>query len=213
MNENLDNELKELGAKVADDMGYTRKDENPQRPKTSFAFKPQGKILIGGAGILFLIILIALFSGRGDKLSPEDLPSIQFGLNQFEQRITRLEGIYDKIGFLEKQGEELQESLAETGKSARFLALRLDKLTQNVDGLQKIVAPLPAKTEGPLTIQRKTFPLVKARYHEVRRGDSLYRIAQQYGTSVGELCRLNNMTPNQVIHPGQKLLVAPDSRQ
>lgn len=213
MNENLDNEMKELGAKVADDMGYTRKDENPQRPKASFAFKPQGKILIGGAGIILLIILIALFSGRGDKLSPEDLPSIQFGLNQFEQRITRLEGIYDKIVFLEKQGEELQESLAETGKSARFLALRLDKLTQNVDRLQKIVAPLPAKTEGPLTIQRKTFPLVKGRYHEVRRGDSLYRIAQQYGTSVGELCRLNNMTPNQVIHPGQKLLVAPDSRQ
>ncbi len=213
MNENLDNEMKELGAKVTDDMGYTRKDENPQRPKASFAFKPQGKILIGGAGILFLIILIALFSGRGDKLSPEDLPSIQFGLNQFEQRITRLEGIYDKIGFLEKQGEELQESLAETGKSARFLALRLDKLIQNVDRLQKIVAPLPAKTKGPLTIQRKTFPLVKGRYHEVRRGDSLYRIAQQYGTSVDELCRLNNMTRNQVIHPGQKLLVAPDSRQ
>ena len=213
MNENLDNEMKELGAKVTDDMGYTRKDENPQRPKASFAFKPQGKILIGGAGILFLIILIVLFSGRGDKLSPEDLPSIQFGLNQFEQRITRLEGIYDKIGFLEKQGEELQESLAETGKSARFLALRLDKLTQNVDRLQKIVAPLPAKTEGPLTIQRRTFPLFKGRYHEVRRGDSLYRIAQQYGTSVDELCRLNNMTPNQVIYPGQRLLVAPDSHQ
>ena len=213
MNENLDKEMKELGAKVADDMGYTRKDENPQRPKTSFAFKPRGKILIGGAGIILLIILIALFSGRGDKLSPEDLPSIQSGLNQLEQKITRLEGIYDKIGFLEKQGEELQESLAETGKSARFLALRLDKLTQNVDRLQKIVAPLPAKTEGPLTIQRKTFPLVKGRYHQVRRGDSLYRIAQQYGTSVDELCRLNNMTRNQVIHPGQKLLVAPDSRQ
>jgi len=213
VNENLDKEMKELGAKVADDMGYTRKDENPQRPKASFAFKPQGKILIGGAGILFLIILIVLFSGRGDKLSPEDLPSIQFGLNQFEQRITRLEGIYDKIVFLEKQGEELQESLAETGKSARFLALRLDKLTQNVDRLQKIVAPLPAKTEGPLTIQRKAFPLVKGRYHEVRRGDSLYRIAQQYGTSVGELCRLNNMTPNQVIYPGQRLLVAPESHQ
>jgi LysM repeat protein len=205
--------MKELGAKVADDMGYTRKDENPQRPKASFAFKPRGKILIGGAGIILLIILIALFSGRGDKLSPEDLPSIQFGLNQLEQKITRLEGIYDKIGFLEKQGEELQESLAETGKSARFLALRLDKLTQNVDRLQKIVAPLPAKTEGPLTIQRKTFPLVKGRYHQVRRGDSLYRIAQQYGTSVDELCRLNNMTRNQVIHPGQKLLVAPDRRR
>lgn len=208
MNENLDNEMKELRAKVADDAGYTRKDENHRRPKASFAFKPQRKTLIGGASILLLIILIALFSGRGDELSPQD-PRLE----QLEQRMTRLEGIYDKIIFLEKQGEELQDSVAEAGKSARFLALRLDKLSQNVDRMEKGVASLPAKTKAPLTIQRRTFTLAKGRYHEVRPGDSLYRIAQQYGTSVDELCRLNNMSPNQVIHPGQRLLVAPDSNQ
>jgi ATP-dependent protease ClpP protease subunit len=30
---------------------------------------------------------------------------------------------------------------------------------------------------------------------------------------VGELCRLNSMTPNQVIYPGQRLLVAPEGTQ
>jgi len=208
MNENLDNEMKELRAKVADDTGYTRKEENRRRPKASFAFKPRRKTLIGGAGILLLIILIALFSGRGDELSPQD-PR----LDQLERRMTRLEGIYDKIVFLEKQGEELQDSVAEAGKSARILALRLDKVSQNVDRLEKGGASVPVKTKAPLTIQRRTFTLAKGRYHEVRPGDSLYRIAQEYGTSVDELCRLNNMSPNQVIHPGQRLLVAPDSNQ
>jgi len=75
------------------------------------------------------------------------------------------------------------------------------------------VTPLPGKTKAPLAIQRKTFPLAKGRYHEVRRGDSLYRIALQYGTSVDELCRLNNMSRNQVIYPGQRLLVAPEGNQ
>jgi LysM repeat protein len=208
MNENLDNEMKESRGKIADDIGYASKDENHRRPKASFAFKPQKKILIGGAGILLLIILIALFSGRGDELPPQD-----FRLNQLEEKITRLEGIRDTIVFLEKQGEELQQSVAEARKSARSLTLRLDKLSQNVDRLQKGVAPLPGKTKAPLAIQRKTFPLAKGRYHEVRRGDSLYRIALQYGTSVDELCRLNNMSRNQVIYPGQRLLVAPEGNQ
>jgi len=53
------------------------------------------------------------------------------------------------------------------------------------------------------------FSLDKGRFHEVRPEDSLYRIAQQYGISVEELCRLNHITPNQVIDIGQKLLVAP----
>ena len=48
----------------------------------------------------------------------------------------------------------------------------------------------------------------KARYHEVGKGETLSRIAQKYGITVDELCRLNKITPKTVIQPGQKLLVA-----
>lgn len=45
------------------------------------------------------------------------------------------------------------------------------------------------------------------RYHQVRPGESLWSIAQQYKTSVETLRRLNNLAPHQAIHPGQKLLI------
>lgn len=43
------------------------------------------------------------------------------------------------------------------------------------------------------------------KYHKVGKGDSLYSIAQRYGMSVDELCRLNGIKKTKAIQPGQKL--------
>ena len=215
MNENPDKGMKGCMGEIANALRNIRKDENTRRPKAPLDFKAQRKTLIlGGAGILLLlIILITLFSTGGSEISTEYLASIQARFNQLEERLTRLEGMEDKIVFLGKQDKELRQYVAETERSGRSLTKRLDKLTQKLDQLKKTTASAPAKTETPLTIQREPFSLDKGRYHEVRSGDSLYWIAQQYGTSVDKLCRLNDMTPNQVIYPGQKLLIAPEDNQ
>ena len=214
MNENLDNEMKEFEKQIADDLGYTRKDENTRRRKSILNFNPRRKTLIlGGAGILILIVLIALFSGGDNKLSTGDLTSIQVKLDQLENRLTHLEGMEARIASLERQEKGWEQSVAEVDRSGKSLTQRLDKLAQKVDQLETRVASAPAKTEAPDPIQRRPFPPDKGRYHEVRSGESLYRIALQYGVTVDELCRLNNLTPEQAIHPGQKLLVAPERNQ
>ena len=46
------------------------------------------------------------------------------------------------------------------------------------------------------------------RYHEVRPNDTLSQIAQKYGITVDDLCRLNKITPKTLIRPGQKLLIS-----
>lgn len=43
--------------------------------------------------------------------------------------------------------------------------------------------------------------------HTVRHGESLWKIAARYGTSVAELCALNAIVPSSVIIPGTKLTV------
>ena len=53
----------------------------------------------------------------------------------------------------------------------------------------------------------------KGRHHVVRPGDTLSGIAQQYGLTVKELCRLNKISPKTVIHRGRKLLITPGSLQ
>lgn len=45
-------------------------------------------------------------------------------------------------------------------------------------------------------------------YHRVRRGDTLGKIARRYGTSVGQLCRWNDMRSTDTLYPGQSLVVS-----
>jgi LysM repeat protein len=45
-------------------------------------------------------------------------------------------------------------------------------------------------------------------YYTVQKGDSLWKIAQKYGTTVANLARINQIDPNKPIYIGQKLRVA-----
>ncbi len=42
-------------------------------------------------------------------------------------------------------------------------------------------------------------------YHKVRRGETLSHIARKHGTTVAAICRLNRITKDVVLHPGQIL--------
>ncbi|HQW88032.1 MAG TPA: LysM domain-containing protein, partial [Flavobacteriales bacterium] len=45
-------------------------------------------------------------------------------------------------------------------------------------------------------------------FHTVAKGDHLYAIAEQYGTSIQALCDLNGITRRSILRVGQQLLVA-----
>ena len=44
-------------------------------------------------------------------------------------------------------------------------------------------------------------------FHEVERGDYLYKIAKKYGTNVSELCKLNGIRRNKPLRIGEKIRV------
>jgi murein DD-endopeptidase MepM/ murein hydrolase activator NlpD len=45
-------------------------------------------------------------------------------------------------------------------------------------------------------------------YHRVQQGDSLFKIARVYGTTVSKICRLNNLTEKSKLQKGQVLRVS-----
>ncbi len=50
--------------------------------------------------------------------------------------------------------------------------------------------------------------VVDVKYHKVKRGDSLYSIATELGTTIERLCELNHITKRQKLRPGQILRYA-----
>ncbi|MEA3361635.1 MAG: LysM domain-containing protein [Thermodesulfobacteriota bacterium] len=182
--------------------------------KTSSDFRVQRKTLpLGITGILFLIILIAIFLGIGNDVSMEDLSEVQAKLNHLDKRLTQLEGIEDKIvSFIKQQKEFLHyvENLNESGSSP---AQQPDKLVKRFGQMKKGVTSVPAKSEASSEIKMKPFSSGTGHHHIVRPGDSLSLIAQLHGMSVDELCRLNQISLDRIIYPGQKLLLSPDNRQ
>jgi LysM repeat protein len=139
-----------------------------------------------------LLLLIALFfacCGCQKRNYAEELDSIQARLTLIEQRLTQLEKMEQKISTFEFRLKELQKSVS-----------RLDNL----------IAEIP---RAPQAIKTQPNEQSEGRYHTVNPGDSLSHIARENGLSVEELRRFNNLTEDQVIYPGQKLLLEPGSTQ
>jgi len=63
---------------------------------------------------------------------------------------------------------------------------------------QRLVIPSASPTPEPIT---------REQVHVVQRGETLYRIAQRYGTTVQALVAANNLANPNLIHWGQKLII------
>ena len=166
----------------AKDLSHTWKKEDCRRPKTLLGFKLPGWALgFWGVRVLLLVVVSPFLFGCGNGESKEELSSIKTRLDQVQERLTRLDEVEKRLTQIEG-----------TKQKMAHLETQVEKLERSISKLNKPVAP---RTK-------------KGRYHEVRQGDSLFKIAQKHGITVEELCRLNKITSKAVIRPGQKLLVA-----
>jgi len=209
MNEDyFDRTVEDFDAEPDDDMGYSPRDESATRQKSFLGFST--KILIfGGAVILLIVILIALFSGGDSEVSTKDVAAVSTRVDLLENRLTRLEEVELRIASLQEQGNMLRESLRETQTAIKSLSQKVNELTKRLEaqGKEAFAEVKESKTSEGASEKPASSP--EQRVHEVRRGENLYRISSKYGLTVDELCRLNNISRNQPIYPGQKLTIAP----
>lgn len=197
---------------ISSNPDYIRSGRPIRRYQVPFYSRSRSKILIlVGIGIIILIVLIAIFFRGGNNPSTEAYTALLARVNTLEKNLTRLEEIENRVVLLEKQDKRLRQSVVETKQSGKSLTRQLDKLTQNMTNLEKRMSSVTAKAPAPGAVQKMPLSQAKGRYHEVSRGDTLYKIAKIYGISLSELRRLNNFTRDQAIYPGQKVLVAPAS--
>jgi LysM repeat protein len=61
----------------------------------------------------------------------------------------------------------------------------------------------PSGTRAPASAAVASKPVT----HTVRRGETLYRIADKYQVTVDQICALNSITANGVLYPGTRLKI------
>ncbi len=212
MNNSFNEKIEILKQALAQDSECSGYDQTAWPPRKRPRLKAKGKTLIlGSIGILLVIILVALFFRSGNDYDPsrDDFIILEDRLNQLEAKIKYLEGIERRISSLEERVRRQPSHPAGIQELGSPLTEKSEQPTGSLDRVEKAARP----TQAPSPTQEKPSSSKKARYHEVRSGETLYRIARNHSITVGELCRNNNISPEQPIHPGQRLLVAPESTQ
>ncbi len=168
-------------------------------------------ILYGLAGVvgLILILVIVLFFRTGREASYAEVDNLH----------SRLENLESQMNRFEHREEERQRVIAQYMQSDQDLKSRLDAQRETIDDLRQKIAALekaaqrpapapPAPAQTPPRQETRPAPAAQDKItHEVQRGENLFRIGLQYNISVDELLRLNNLSPNDSIHPGQKIIV------
>jgi hypothetical protein len=159
--------------------------------------------ILGGIGVLVLIGLIILWASGDDNGAYEKrLNDIEKRIDLLQDRLVTLEGIRERFGQRQKNFESFNTRLNQVEASS---AKRMDRIAKQLKSLERKIGASKPKTSAPKPAAQKT----PNRIHHVRAGDTLYNISRQYDISIDTLRRLNKLTPDKAIYPGQKLNVGP----
>jgi len=151
--------------------------------------------------ILLIILLILIFAGGIIYFLSKGLT--RGGASLLQLKVAALE---QKTAMLEKQLGELQGKISTSGPDPAFLQ-RVDALAKKIEVLEKQKQPTP-ESKAKHSPPPKPAVSNEKRYHTVQKGETLHWISKKYGISVQELRKLNNLSADQPIRMGQKLLVS-----
>jgi LysM repeat protein len=188
--------------------GNRRSGRNPGDPGTG-----KKTLFFAGAALLIILVIIAIAYFTGNGSSEKTVASIQARVKALEEKTARFEELQSSVAALQQQEETLRESVSGVESSVTALKGTLDTVSHEVALLNKRPGPTAGREKGALSVKKEQASKIHPGYHVVKKGESLYSIAKKNGISVGELCRLNNMSLKSVIHPGQKLLVTPAGKK
>ena len=166
-------------------------------------------ILLTSAIVALVVALLVLLINGGNAMnSPQQLANIEKRLQKLEERVDKYEGIDEKVTAIWEQAKSFEKFKDRFERSEASTSLRMDHLTMSLESLQKQINESRAvsKATGPGNrVAGKSS--VKTQYYQVKPGDTFYSISKQYDLKVDELLKMNQLEPDSVIVPGQKLIV------
>lgn len=112
----------------------------------------------------------------------------------------------DTLSGLAQRHATTPEAIAKSSNLSKLRPLRVGERLKIVPG--GAIQRRPRAADRPTSVVGSAERSVAGRLtHTVRPGDTLWKIATAYRTSVDTLCNLNELVPSSVIHPGTQLTI------
>ena len=170
--------------------------------------------IIGGVAVLILIVVgIVLLVPPRNSADANQLQAMEAKIRQLEKRLATIDAIDQALTRLDKQQVKFDTLTRRLDRFETTVNTQLDQVIKELGILHKQTDHLatPGKPASRKATRRaKTVPAKKRpQYHQVRAGETLYRIGRRYGLTVKQLQGYNKIGPGVSIHPGQKLRLSP----
>lgn len=198
-----------------------------EKPSGSSALmKNEFAVILLGALLLTIIIFFIFFRSSGTKSETADMDASATSFANLEKRIEKIEkalqldqnpdtagvdikGSAEETKFLKERIERL-----ETAFSVKFDSIleRMGKIEKSISApaatsaavsVKKAAESKPAAAAAPVKKPAKK----KSIFHTVEKKETLYSISKKYNTTVQELMKLNNLTKDSKIYPGDNIIV------
>lgn len=127
---------------------------------------------------------------------------------RFQALPEEMEQIQQKTNFLETRQANLEKRLSEDGGAAPRTAASASGRTEvKSPRIEKKRSAGNASSESGGSARTAAAPERGANRHTVRDGETLYSIAQRYDVSMERILELNEMEKDDIIRPGQELVI------
>jgi hypothetical protein len=167
-------------------------------------------VLLGTAIVaLVAVLLMMVVGGKSGTASSRQLASFDERLQKLEDRLDNFKAIDEKVTRIWEQAKSFEKFKDRFDRSEASISLRMDHLTMSLETLQKQLTEAHTPEPGPAASVKKDPQknTNKIQYHQVQLGDTCYSISKKYKLKVKQLLELNQLKPDSVIQPGQKLKV------
>ena len=157
-----------------------------------------------------IVLFVLLFIPKNEKrIDMEQVQALGTRLTHLEEAFDKYQGTIERIFRLESTMEKKDRLEKRLNRIEGSLLLKIKRVEKKINELNQ----KKAKTTSKQTTKQAVTPAIqktaKKKNHTVQKGETIYSICRKYGLEEEELRRLNKLSADATIHPGQKLIITP----
>ncbi len=166
--------------------------------------------LIAVVVFALIVLFVLLFIPKNEKrIDMEQVQALETRLTHLEEAFDKYQGTIERISRLESTMEKKDRLEKRLSRVEGSLLLKMKRVEKKINELAQKKAETASKQTTKQSVTPSAQETTKKKYHTVQKGETIYSICRKYGLEEEELRRLNKLSADATIHPGQKLILTP----